>query len=264
MKILVRKTYDHLNLNLSTIKAAQQSLLKILELDDSSIFEKARLALQSGVKKEKSNSVGNNELNISVSSSDDNSSIASRKVSSAGNDRYFINNNKNININNNMNNSRNDKNKNVGNNGSGRSNSYFGLHSSVLDRRMSKGKHNSSEPAAFSIRNSAKSSIYSPKTPRADVLKDRQVSQVFKVQVICFSSLLLFLLLSRNCTSSVLPSFLPFLLPPFFPPFLVSFFYPSFLHSSLPSFPPSFLPSFLPSFFPSLLPFFLSSFFRFY
>ena len=176
MKILVRKTYEHLNLNLSTVKAAQQSLLKILELDDSSIFEKARLALQTGVKKDKNNSVSGNDLNLSISSSEDNSALNSRKISSAGNDRYITNNNKNLNNNNNNNNNnRNDKNKNTGNNGSGRSNSYFGLNSSVLDRRLSKGKHISSEPAAFSIRNSAKSSIYSTKTPRPDVLKDAQV-----------------------------------------------------------------------------------------
>ena len=173
MKILVRKTYEHLNLNLSTVKAAQQSLLKILELDDSSIFEKARLALQAGVKKDKNNSVSGSDLNSSISSSEGNSALNSRKASSAGNDRYITNNNKNIN--NNSDNNRNDKNKNTGNNGSGRSNSYFGLNSSVLDRRMSKGKHASSEPAAFSIRNSAKSSIYSTKTPNPDALKDAQV-----------------------------------------------------------------------------------------
>ena len=45
VNILVRKAYSGLNLHPTRLKAAQLALLKILELDDSSIFEKARLVM---------------------------------------------------------------------------------------------------------------------------------------------------------------------------------------------------------------------------
>ena len=45
VNILVKKAYSVFNLNPSRLRAAQKRLLKILELDDSSIFEKARNAM---------------------------------------------------------------------------------------------------------------------------------------------------------------------------------------------------------------------------
>ena len=45
VNMLVKKAYSAFNLQPSRLKAAQKHLLKILELDDSSIFEKARHAM---------------------------------------------------------------------------------------------------------------------------------------------------------------------------------------------------------------------------
>lgn len=45
VNILVKKAYSVFNLHPSRLRAAQKRLLKILELDDSSIFEKARNAM---------------------------------------------------------------------------------------------------------------------------------------------------------------------------------------------------------------------------
>ena len=45
VNVLVKKAYSAFNLHPSRLRAAQKRLLKILELDDSSIFEKARNAM---------------------------------------------------------------------------------------------------------------------------------------------------------------------------------------------------------------------------
>ena len=45
VNILVKKAYSAFDIHHSRVRAAQAALLKILELDDSSIFEKARLAM---------------------------------------------------------------------------------------------------------------------------------------------------------------------------------------------------------------------------
>ena len=282
VKALVLRTYEHLKLHKSTIKAAQLALLKILELDDSSIFEKARLAIQSGYSRDNnlstSSSYDNNLVLLHPNSclSNSNSTSNSNSVSSrkqGGSIRKENNNNNNNNSNRSINDkeivSRSDSYKTESDgNMSGsphRAPRYMplGAQSSVLDRRMSKGKNSIQKPRPFSIRNRTTSVVDTPNNVRTILIL------LFPP----FLSLLVFTL------ASFPPSFFDFFLY-FLPSFLASFltflgFLPSIFLSILPSvltffilylasltsfFPrlSFFLPFFFPSFFPLLTSFHLS------
>ena len=254
VKALVLRTYEHLKLHKSTIKAAQLALLKILELDDSSIFEKARLAIQSGYSRDNNLSTSssydnnlvllhpNNCLSNSNSTSNSNSVSSRKQGGSIRKENNNNNNNSNRSINDKEIVSRSDSYKTESDgNMSGsphRAPRYMplGAQSSVLDRRMSKGKNSIQKPRPFSIRNRTTSVVDTPNNVRTILLL------LFPP----FLGLLIFTL------ASFPPSFLDFFL----------YLLPSFL----PSFPPSFLDFFLyllPSFLASLLPFFLDFFLTF-
>ena len=133
VKILVKKAFASTNVRASTVKAAQQALLKILELDDTSIFEKARLAIRNG------------HQDMSLSSSNESSySRRSPSVNDSSPSPHT------------------------------RSRHSFGSQSSVLDRRMSRGR--SMTPTAFSVKGQdSESQIKSVgETQVSEVMKDRK------------------------------------------------------------------------------------------
>ena len=281
VKALVLRTYEHLKLHKSTIKAAQLALLKILELDDSSIFEKARLAIQSGYSRDNNLSTSssydnnlvllhpNNCLSNSNSTSNSNSVSSRKQGGSIRKENNNNNNNSNRSINDKEIVSRSDSYKTESDgNMSGsphRAPRYMplGAQSSVLDRRMSKGKNSIQKPRPFSIRNRTTSVVDTPNNVRTILIL------LFPP----FLGLLIFTL------ASFPPSFFDFFLY-FLPSFLASFltflgFLPSIFLSILPSvltffilylasltsfFPrlSFFLPFFFPSFFPLLTSFHLS------
>ena len=154
VNILVKKAYSAFDIHHSRVRAAQNALLKILELDDSSIFEKARLAMLNTAQ----------ETSMAVAESPF-TRRASHVLDPPQASPYS------------------------------RARRSFGAASSVLDRRMSRGRAILHPP--FSIRNTSNTD-QNPST-------DREVS-TYVILVRTYT------VLRRIVQRSVLPKFLTFFL----------------------------------------------------